>query len=140
MDRISFLGVIAGFIFLFLASIIVVFGLAGSMVSHTGVDILRSLGGYWIVLIFAIVASGFISSYISGTKDYVDGLLNGGMVGLALSILVAFLTMVIGMIINVAVGILAGIMTFFAYVLIYGSLTAFGGLIGAWLRNNMEDY
>lgn len=140
LDRISFLGVLAGVIFLVLASAIAVFGLAGSIVSSNGVDVLRSLGGYLIVLIFAIIASGFIASYISGAKDYMDGLLNGGVVGLVLSVLGALIIMIFAMTVDVVMGILAGLITLFVYVLIYGSLTAFGGFIAVWLRNNMGDY
>lgn len=140
LDRISFLGVLAGVIFLVLASVIAVFGLAGSIVSSNGVDVLRSLGGYLIVLIFAIIASGFIASYISGSKDYVDGLLNGGMVGLVLSVLGTLIIMIFAMTVDVIMGILAGLITLFVYVLIYGSLTAFGGIIAVWLRNNTGDY
>jgi ribosomal protein L40E len=139
LDRISFMGVIAGIIFLVVASIIAVIGLAGSIMSNNGVDVLRSMGGYLILFVFVIIASGFISSYISGTKDYVDGLLNGAMVGLALSVLGALFTMIMVMTVDVGMGIAAGLITLLAYVLIYGSLTAFGGLIGAWLRNNMEN-
>ena len=140
MDRISFMGVIAGIIFLIVASLIAVMGLAGSMISNNGVDVLRAMGGYLILFIFVIIASGFISSYISGTKDYVDGLLNGGVVGLVLSVLGALFIMIMVMTYDVMTGIVAGLVTLFAYALIYGSLTAFGGLIAAWLRNNMVDY
>ncbi len=140
MDRISFLGVFAGIVFLVIATIIAVLGLAGSIVSSNGVDILRSMGGYLLVMIFVIIASGFISGYISGAIDYVDGLLNGAMVGLALAVLSALFTMIMGMTINVAMGLVAGLITLVAYLFIYGSLTAFGGVISVWLRNNMEDY
>ena len=140
LDRISFMGVLAGIIFLFIASIIAVMGVAGSMISHNGVDVLRAMGAYLILFIFVIIASGFISSYISGTKDYVDGLLNGGVVGLAISVLGALFIMIIVMTYDVMMGIVAGLITLFVYALIYGSLSALGGLIAAWLRNNMEDY
>ena len=140
LDRINFMGVVAGIIFLVVASIIAVMGLAGSIVSNNGVDVLRSMGGYLILFIFVIIASGFISSYMSNTRDYVDGLLNGGMVGLVVSVLGALFIMIMVMTYDLGMGIVAGFITLFAYVLIYGSLTAFGGLITAWLRNNMEDY
>ncbi len=140
LDRISFSGVLAGFIFLVLASIITVFGLAGSIVSTDGVDILRSLGGYLIVLLFAVIASGFVASYIGGASDYVDGLLNGGMVGLVLSVLAALFVMLFAMTVDVAMGILTGLLTLFTYLLVYGSLTALGGMVAVWVRNYMDDH
>ncbi|MEN6592860.1 MAG: hypothetical protein ABFC12_06425 [Methanobacterium sp.] len=139
LDRISFRAVIAGLIFLFVASIIASFGFAGSILSTNGIDVVRSLGGYIVVLIFAIIASGFIASYVSGSVEYLDGLLNGGMVGFIHSVFVAFLFMIFAMMIDVAAGILAGLITLVAYALVYGSLTALGGLIGVWLRNFMES-
>lgn len=140
LDRISFSGVLAGFIFLVLASIITVFGLAGSIVSTDGVDILRSLGGYLIVLLFAVIASGFVASYIGSASDYVDGLLNGGMVGLVLSVLAALFVMLFAMTVDVAMGILTGLLTLFTYLLVYGSLTALGGMVAVWVRNYMDDH
>jgi ribosomal protein L40E len=138
MDRISFLGVLAGIIFLVLASIIAVMGLAGSIIASNGVDVLRSLGGYLIVFIFVIIASGFIAGYISGSRDYVDGLLNGFMVGLALSVLGALIIMILTMTMDVMMGFIAGLITLSAYVIIYGGLTALGGLVAVWLRNNIS--
>lgn len=91
------------------------------------------------MLIFAIIASGFIASYVSGSVEYLDGLLNGGMVGFILSVLLAFLIMILAMMVDVAAGILEGLITLVAYALVYGSLTALGGLIGVWLRNFMES-
>jgi ribosomal protein L40E len=137
MERISFLGVLAGIIFLVLASIIAVMGLAGSIIANNGVDVLRSLGGYLIVFIFVIIASGFIAGYISGSRDYLDGLLNGFMVGLALSVLGALIIMILTMTIDVIMGLLAGLITFFSYIIIYGGLTALGGLVAVWLRINI---
>ena len=139
LDRISFRAVFAGLIFLFVASIIASFGFAGSILSTNGIDVVRSLGGYIIVLILAIIASGFIASYLSGSVEYLDGLLNGGMVGFILSVLLALLIMILAMMVDVAAGILEGLITLVAYALVYGSLTALGGLIGVWLRNFMES-
>lgn len=139
LDRISFKAVFVGFIFLVVASMIAAFGFAGSLLSSNGLDMFRSLGGYIFVLIFAIIASGLIASYLSGAHDYADGLLNGGMVGIVLAVIGAFFTMFMGMIIDVAAGILVGLFTLIIYVLVYGSITAFGGLIAVWMRNYVED-
>lgn len=139
LDRVSFLGLFAGIAFLVISTIIAGFGMLGSIASSNGIDILRSLGGYLIIMIFVIIGSGFVASYISGTKDYVDGLLNGALVGLVLSILAAFFVTIMGMIISVTTGIIGGLITLIAYALIYGSLAAFGGLTATWIRNNMED-
>lgn len=140
LDRISFLGIFAGTIFLVIASFIAVFGFIGSVTSSNGVDIFRSLGGFLIVFIFAIIASGFIASYISGAEDYVDGILNGGMVGLVFSLLDAFFIIITTMLFDVVMGIVAGIIAFFVHIIIYGPLTVAGGLVAVWLRNNMEVY
>lgn len=139
LDRISFMGLLAGIIFLILSTIIAFFGVMGSIMSSNGVDIFRSLGGYLIIMIFVIIGSGFIASYISGTKDYVDGLLNGGLVGLTLAILGAIFVTIAGLTISMTTGLIAGIITLIVYALIYGSLTALGGLVAAWLRKNMEE-
>ncbi|MGV8143471.1 MAG: hypothetical protein ACP5OJ_02510 [Methanothermobacter sp.] len=140
LDRISFLGVLAGTIFLIIASFIAAFGFIGSVASSNGADIFRSLGGFLIVFIFAIIASGFIASYISGAEDYMDGILNGGLVGLVFSLLEAFFTLITTMIFDVVMGIVAGVITFIVYAVIYGSLTVIGGLVAVWLRNKMEVY
>lgn len=140
MDRISFTGLFAGVVFLVISTIIAVFGMMGSIVASDGVNLLRSLGGYLIIMIFVIIASGFISSYISGVKEYVDGFLNGSLVGLALSLLAAIFVTLAGMTISVGTGIIAGLITLVAYGLIYGVLTGVGGLVAVWLRNYMEDY
>ncbi|MCE5215367.1 MAG: TIGR04086 family membrane protein [Methanobacterium sp.] len=140
LDRISFTGLIAGLVFLLIATIIAVFGVVGSVISTGGMDLFRSLGGYLIIMVFAIIGSGFIASYISGTKDYIDGLLNGAMVGLTLSILGALLVTIITMTMDVLGGLIAGIVTLVVYGLIYGTLTGIGGLVAPWLRKNMEDY
>lgn len=140
LDKISFLGLFAGLVFLVIATVIAAMGMFGSYASSNGVDILRSMGGYIIIMIFAIIASGFIASFISGVTDYTDGLLNGGLVGFAVSLLMAFFVTLMGMVVSVSTGIFAGLITLIAYLIIYGSLTAVGGLAAVWIRNYMDDY
>lgn len=140
LDRISFTGLLAGIVFLVIATIIAAFGVMGSIISSSSVDLFRSLGGYLIIMVFAIIGSGFIASYISGTRDYIDGFLNGAMVGLTLSILGALLVTVITMTMDVLGGLIAGIVTLVVYGMIYGTLTGIGGLVAPWLRKNLEDY
>ncbi len=81
LDRISFLVVFVGIVFYFISVIITAFGVIGSIIISNN-DVMTSFIGFSIILVFLMIASGFIASYLSGGKNYEDGLLNGDWLAL----------------------------------------------------------
>ena len=73
-------------------------------------------------LLLAIV-SGVLTAYVSRSRDYVDGLINGFLVGLISS---------------VVIGLLGGVLTIFIGIIVFGALTAVGGAIGIFVRRQMD--
>jgi hypothetical protein len=68
-----------------------------------------------IITVILTIAAGSISSYISGSKKYMLGAINGGMVGVILGFIL---------------GLAGGLLVFISGVIIFGLLSMLGGLIG----------
>lgn len=114
--KIKWKGVVAGFLFLFFSMIISVVAIYGTNIPTNALNISSEvLTILTILTIILTVASGFISGYISGGRSYVEGAINGGMVGVILGFIL---------------GMVGGLMVFISGMIIFGSLSMFGGIIG----------
>ncbi len=116
ISRIKWKGVLIGFLFLFLSLIFSVLGLFGNNVPTNISDITSEFLTYFsIITMILTITAGSISSYISGSKKYIEGALNGGMVGVILGFII---------------GLAGGLIVFMSGVIIFGLLSMLGGLIG----------
>lgn len=146
IDRFEWWGIASGIIFLIVAQIISSIFLFGGFLSlassNAGVSEASTfLSGSLLVTILIMIASGFIAVATIKTRDYVTGLINSGMVG-------AFIGLIIGMLALVAValvagivgqenaGIIGGLLLLVFYIVVYGALTASGGLIAVYVRRH----
>jgi len=115
-SRIKWKGIFLGLIFLFMSLILSVMILFGDDIPTNPSDIPMQILTYFAILTFILtIASGSVSSYLSGSKDYLEGALNGGMVGIILGFIV---------------GTVGGVMVFIAGTLLFGLLSMVGGIIG----------
>ncbi|MDP2837224.1 MAG: hypothetical protein Q8N97_09630 [Methanobacteriaceae archaeon] len=133
LERISWLGVIVGVLFFVITAIITVLGLvlivfgeygSGSVFVYYSPGILLSAVIYILLLIIIAIISGALASLISKSRDFKDGALNGGLVGVIFSLLLG----IIG-------GSLSGL---FIGIFFYGGLAAFGGALGVFLRRKLD--
>jgi len=116
----SLMGVAVGFGFLLLTTLVAVFALFGNNIPQKPEDIpYKILIAFGIIAMVVSIISGLISSYISGSTNYKDGMVNGGLVGVVLGILVALTSGSIA-----SIGVLV----------IFSLLSAFGGLMGTVLK------
>lgn len=75
-----------------------------------------------VIIVLTIVA-GSISAYLSGSKNYMEGALNGGMVGVILGFIV---------------GTVGGVMIFIGGTFLLGLLSMIGGIIGTIPRKRSK--
>ncbi|MBI5680531.1 MAG: hypothetical protein HZC47_06550 [Methanobacterium sp.] len=129
-ERINWLGVLAGvgffIISVFLSAFILVFSSFSSS-SYGYPDYSEFIFAFMALILlglFLAIISGGLAAYISKSRDYVDGLINGFLVGLIFSVIL---------------GIFGGILSIFVGIVVYGALTAVGGAIGIFLRNKFVD-
>lgn len=128
--RISWLGVIAGagffLISMFISSLILVLSFFG--INPYGYYDYSGLAFAFVVLIILgliiAIISGGLAAFISKSRDYEDGLINGFLVGLIFSVIFGFL---------------GGIVSMFVGIILFGALAAFGGAIGIFIRNKFVD-
>lgn len=114
--KINWKGVVAGFLFLFFSMIISVVAIYGTKIPTNPLNISPEILTILSILTIVLtVASGFISGYISGGRNYAEGAINGGMVGVILGFIL---------------GMAGGLMVFISGMIIFGSLTMFGGILG----------
>ncbi len=132
-ERISWLGVIVGVLFFVIAAVITVLGLIlivfeeysyGSGFGYYSPGILLSAVIFILILLVIAIISGALASFISKSRDFKDGALNGGLVGFIVSLLMgitgeSFSGMFIG-------------------IFFYSGLTAFGGALGVFLRSKLD--
>jgi Na+/melibiose symporter-like transporter len=114
--KIKWKGILVGLLFLFVCLILSVAGFFGTNIPSDPTQISSQFLIYFtiITVIFTIV-SGAISAYISGSNTYVVGAINGGMVGVILGLIL---------------GLVGGLMVFISGIIIFGSLSLLGGIIG----------
>ncbi|MCE5215366.1 MAG: hypothetical protein LLF83_11705 [Methanobacterium sp.] len=124
ISRIKWKGVLIGFLFLFFSLIISVLVLFGNNIPTNVSDITSEILTYFsIITIILTIAAGSVSAYSSGSKKYIDGVINGGMVGVILGFILGFV---------------GGILVFMSGVIIFGLLSMLGGFIGVIPRKRSK--
>ncbi len=114
------MGVIIGFIFLFVSLLLSVLALFGTNLHMNTLNLSsRILYIFSISAVILTVASGSLSSYISGSGRYRDGAINGGLVGIILGLIL---------------GIIGGVFVLLSGILVFGFFSMLGGLISSFLR------
>lgn len=122
---ISWLGVAIGFGFLMISTLLSVFAIFGTdfpipqKPEEIPYNLLMAFG---IITMIVAVISGLIASYIGGSINFKNGMLNGGLVGVIL---------------GVVVGITGGSMAFIGVILVFGSLSVLGGIVGTYLKRRL---
>lgn len=137
-SRIKWLGITAGVALLLFGVLIVFYSLASLLsfnyyYSNVGHDDFQfSFNIFILSLLILGIFSGILASYINKGKDYIQGLLNGFMVGAITSVLLgAYATLTyIGMV---------GIVIIIIGIPILGALSAAGGLVGIFLQDKLRD-
>ncbi len=119
-SKIKFTGIFIGFIFLFISLTLSVVALFGINPNLNALNISsKVLTIFTIITVILTVSSGSISSYISGSRRYWDGAVNGGLVGVILGLIL---------------GIIGGVIVLITAILVLGSLSMLGGLFSSFLR------
>ena len=130
-ERVNWLGVLAGTGFFVISMVIVGLILFVSVISrysygYSSYDYSGFAVAFVIAMILGLllaIASGVLTAYVSRSRDYVDGLINGFLVGLISS---------------VVIGLLGGFLTIFIGIIVFGALTAVGGAVGIFVRRQMD--
>ena len=139
-NRIKWVGVSSGVIFMVVCILIIFYSLL-SMISFNYYyynDIsYNDFQFYFSVLIISLlftgVSSGALASYINKYNDFVDGLLNGFMVGV-------IGTMILGAYFSFIYSVIGGVLIIIIGIPILASLSTVGGIIGIFIRNKLEDF
>lgn len=150
-ERIQWSGVTSGIVFYIIAIIVIrIVGaifLGGSILAAQNANAitLSSIIGP-IALFFGLIytlipiASGFWAVASITTRDYVTGMINGGMVGVVIAFVLGILSLTFGLLIsgfygqiNISGGIISGLITGIIY---GGAVTAAGGLIAVYVRRH----
>lgn len=118
--KINWKGVLVGFLFLFISIILSVIALFGTNIPTSTLNFSsEDLTIFSILIIVLTIASGSISAYVSGSKRYQEGAINGGLVGVILGLVL---------------GILGGLMVFVSGILVFGLLSMLGGIFSSFFR------
>jgi len=119
-SRIKWKGIILGISFLLVSMLISVMLIFGENIPTNTTDIPIEFLTY-LALIFSVltIIAGFISAYLSGSKNFLEGALNGGMVGIILGFIL---------------GILSGTTFLINIIVILGSMSMIGGIIWIFPR------
>lgn len=146
IDRIEWWGIASGIIFLIVAQVlssIFLFGGLFRLASHdAGVnEISAFFSGSMLVSVLIMILSGFVAVATIKTRDYVTGIINGGFVGAFIGVLAGTFALIIilifaGIIGQQNAGIIGGVVMLIFYTIIYGALTASGGLIAVYVRRH----
>ncbi len=122
-NKIKLMGVIIGFIFLFISLTASVILLFGSNMANINVNTLsnssKDLTIFVIVTVILTVFSGSISSYISRSGRYSEAAINGGLVGVILGLIL---------------GMVGGLLVLLSGILFFGFLSMLGGVFSSFLR------
>ena len=137
LGRISFLGLFAG-LCITLSGCLISYVLFFNYLYSTAINVFSSTGNlittisvlgfaiYGILFVIAVSASA-VATFISGSRSYGDGLLNGLLIGLII-VLAGVLF------VDYKTGMSLALMTTFALGSIFISLTSFGGFSGIAIR------
>lgn len=120
VEGIKWRGVFIGFAFLIISLIISVMIIFGENVPTKTADVSMDFLIYFSVLTIILTAvAGSISAYLSGSKRFLVGAINGGMVGVILGVIVGFA---------------GGLVVFVSGTLIFGLISMAGGVMGIFPR------
>jgi len=118
--NINILGIAVGIGFLTLALILSILALFGTNLPQKPADIPHDLlVAFGVLTICITIISGLISSYMGGSDNFKNGIINGGLVGIILGVMV---------------GITNANLTAIYIIVILSSLSVIGGIIGTYLR------
>jgi len=113
-------GVFIGLLFLFISLIALVMVIFGNNIPRDPTNIpIKYLTYFSIFTIILTIAAGSVAAYISGSNRYLEGAINGGMVGIFLGLIL---------------GLAGGFIVFISGTLVFGLLSMTGGLIGIFPR------
>jgi ribosomal protein L37AE/L43A len=137
-ERIDLWGVGCGIIFLIgmtiISNIIIFFGLVRLTVQNANEPTLFSfLGGVSLISLTIFALSGFISAAAIGTRSYIEGIVNGALVGICVAVVISIIP---GIFVLAYVGIVAWLAIFLGGSIVYGILTGLGGLMAVALRKH----
>ncbi|AEG17715.1 hypothetical protein MSWAN_0680 [Methanobacterium paludis] len=134
VNGVSLIGICFGFGFLILSMLfgfLALFGskLVGVNISQNPSEISNNLLmsshslliGFMVIVVVVTIISGLLAAYISGSKDYKYGILNGGLVGVVLGVLM---------------GVASGVAAFLSVTTVFGLLAVLGGILGTLLRRH----
>lgn len=135
-ERIDLWGVGCGIIFLIgmtiLSNIIIFFGLVRLTVQNANEPTLFSfLGGASLISLSIFSLSGFVSAAAIGTRSYIEGIVNGALVGICVAVVISIIP---GVFVLAYVGIIPWVTILLGGSIVYGILTGLGGLIAVALR------
>lgn len=145
LNKVNWWGVIMGIIFLIVSwivtSIVLFMGLIRvAMQNPTEQGVTTLFGGSMLILVLVFVASGFVAVATTKSKTYPEGILNGGLVGAIPGFFLgAFATLVGLMFVQDAgfLSILWVIPITLWYILLYGAMTASGGILAVLMRRKV---
>lgn len=119
-SRIKWKGILVGISFLFVSMLLSMGLIFGKNIPTNPTDLPMEFLSYLAMLFAALtIVAGSISAYLSGSKNFLEGALNGGMVGVILGFIL---------------GILGGTTFIINIVLLLGSISMIGGVIGIFPR------
>lgn len=141
-DLIDWRGVTIGICFyigarIFLAVITLILGLFLFRIQQYD-ELLPVMGILLLISILIPIASGFVTGYVITTRDYLQGMLNGGMVGVVLGFIGGIISLIFGSLIagfygQVFIG-MGALVVLIMGIILNGIITSIGGLIAVYLR------
>lgn len=145
-DRVEIWGIASGVIFFIVVQIlssVFLFGGALNLATQNPDEsaISSFLSGSLFISISILILSGFIAIATIKTDDYISGMINGGLVGgfiglFAGTLALITITLFAGILGNGDAGFLGGLVILITDIVVYGALTAFGGLAATYVRRH----
>jgi hypothetical protein len=139
-NRIKWVGVSAGVIFIVIIILIIFYSLMSIMsfnyyysddISYNDFQFFVNVSIISLLLIG--FSSGAMASYINKHNDFIDGLLNGFMVGFIGSV-------ILGVYSSFTYSVIGGFLIIIIGIPVLASLSSVGGIIGIFVRNKLEDF
>jgi len=146
IDRIEWWGIASGIIFLIVAQVfssIFLFGGLFRLATHNAGanEVSAFFSGSMLVSFVIMILSGFVAVATIKTRDYVTGMINGGFVGAFVGLLAGtFALIIIAMFAGIMghgdAGVIGGLVMLVVYIIIYGGITASGGVLAVYVRKH----
>jgi predicted nucleic acid-binding Zn ribbon protein len=115
--------VFIGFLFLFISIIFAFWALFGTNIPQNAAAIpTKLLADFGMASSFLAIIAGILSGYLAKSRNYKDGIINGGLLGVLLGILIGF-------------G--GGILALIAGTILFGSFSLLGGVLGILIRRKV---